>query len=473
MPQWSASAPGKVLICGGYLVVEAPNIGISIGVNARFKSTVTKAAPRDDGPHHVTIVSPQFGATFEFTVTVSSSDVTVAQSAGRESPFLFNAILATFAYLGSAAGAHGLGAPVALEVVLQADNDFYSQRNFLAQSGLPVTAANLRTVPQHAPLVGDVSKTGLGSSAALTTSLVGCIIHYFSDTMAHLDRAAVAHKECIHRVAQVAHSIAQGKIGSGFDVFTAAYGSNVYSRFSPQRVDALMGTKQPTSLAPADVASAVSLDVPWVPARPAFSGLPPRVNLMLADIHQGGSSTPGMVAKIMGWRKTVAGVDGNEWDALARANEEYVAIMAELAEGASSDDYGAAVDDLKRVPCHQWDAKGKYAALFLRMRDLAAKTRGLLRQVGINAEVEVEPPTLTPLLDATLALPGVVAAACPGAGGYDAIYALVLGDVGEMQRVEDFWQNYSGLDVCPLLVREDANSKADESARGVRLNTAE
>lgn len=36
----------------------------------------------------------------------------------------------------------------------------------------------------------------------------------------------------IHNLAQYVHSLAQGKIGSGFDVSSAVWGSHVYRRFA-------------------------------------------------------------------------------------------------------------------------------------------------------------------------------------------------------------------------------------------------
>jgi hypothetical protein len=40
MPQCTASAPGKVLVAGGYLVLVRPNVGVVVGMSARFTSTV-------------------------------------------------------------------------------------------------------------------------------------------------------------------------------------------------------------------------------------------------------------------------------------------------------------------------------------------------------------------------------------------------------------------------------------------------
>jgi phosphomevalonate kinase len=43
MPQCTASAPGKVLVAGGYLVLLRPNVGIVVGMSARFTATVQGA----------------------------------------------------------------------------------------------------------------------------------------------------------------------------------------------------------------------------------------------------------------------------------------------------------------------------------------------------------------------------------------------------------------------------------------------
>lgn len=60
----------------------------------------------------------------------------------------------------------------------------------------------------------------------------------------------------------------------------------------------------------------------------------------------------------------------------------------------------------------------------LKLRSLFQTTRRLLKKMGDSAGVGIEPEAQTALCDATMALPGVVAAAVPGAGGNDAIFAL-------------------------------------------------
>ena len=43
-----------------------------------------------------------------------------------------------------------------------------------------------------------------------------------------------------HNLAQFVHCVAQGKVGSGFDVSSAVFGSHLYTRFDPLVIQDLM-----------------------------------------------------------------------------------------------------------------------------------------------------------------------------------------------------------------------------------------
>lgn len=85
----------------------------------------------------------------------------------------------------------------------------------------------------------EVAKTGLGSSAAMTTAVVAALLQYlgvvdlssFGNLQQETDTRGL---DIVHIIAQTAHCIAQGKVGSGFDVASAVYGSQRYVRFSPE-----------------------------------------------------------------------------------------------------------------------------------------------------------------------------------------------------------------------------------------------
>jgi len=87
----------------------------------------------------------------------------------------------------------------------------------------------------------DVHKTGMGSSAALITSLVSALLIYF-ETITETDFANLEGdgRRLAHNAAQFVHCLAQGKVGSGFDVSAAVFGSQIYRRFEPAVLEPLM-----------------------------------------------------------------------------------------------------------------------------------------------------------------------------------------------------------------------------------------
>ena len=71
------SAPGKVLVTGGYLILERPNPGLVFTVNARFYSIIhpyhgdgkeeEDRGPSKDHPSaRIRVISPQFNSTLEY-----------------------------------------------------------------------------------------------------------------------------------------------------------------------------------------------------------------------------------------------------------------------------------------------------------------------------------------------------------------------------------------------------------------------
>lgn len=93
----------------------------------------------------------------------------------------------------------------------------------LSQNTDPIPFAPLHTT------IATVHKTGLGSSAAMVTSLSGALFLHLTSPSQSPDRQTL---DIIHNLAQYVHSLAQGKVGSGFDVSAAVWGSQVYRRFS-------------------------------------------------------------------------------------------------------------------------------------------------------------------------------------------------------------------------------------------------
>jgi phosphomevalonate kinase len=90
--------------------------------------------------------------------------------------------------------------------------------------------------------------------------------------------------------------------------------------------------------------------------------------------------------------------------------------------------------------------------------------------MGRSAGTDIEPDQQTLLANATADLPGVLCSGVPGAGGVDAIYALVLSSDAR-RVVERMWSTWGsdqgvGCRVCPLMLSVDQGTKA-----GVQLES--
>jgi phosphomevalonate kinase len=582
-----ASAPGKVLLTGGYLVLQEGLSGLVVSSSSRFFSrvswiannatttyenidsnyisriscgpdadhaliartaaavnaAVTKA--RATGGIALIIISPQFHAAWGYSLPCESPhSLIVAEIDTPPSPFVEAAIAASLAaaaanqfddttheegdfksgcdsneggparlcsLLHSRANAGGV-----LVVVLGAHNDFYSQSASLRARSERVTASTLASLPfaLPPPLGTRLAKTGLGSSAALTVSLIAAFLHILN----------VPHSRAlIHVVAQVAHGRAQGKVGSGFDIASATYGSLLFSRVpaavlrrvmdagdteAPHvwgaRLLALAAAEQKNIYTKQDFVPSKSSPVPdetpndWNFTATPWS-LPRGLRLCLADV-EGGSATPDMVRRVLAWRDapvntTVTGdtIKGSplEWTALTHTNTRVLeaCVKAECAARDIPADYDDALVIASTLPSHLWTAEAvqrqannnRALSALGELADAFAAWRSALRVLGDVSGVPIEPPAQKIRADVLLQLNGIVAAGVPGAGGEDALFALVVevpsvisGDGGissdARAAAEAVWASGDNV-IAPLLMREGAARNLPGA--GVRLGFSE
>jgi phosphomevalonate kinase len=136
-----------------------------------------------------------------------------------------------------------------------------------------------------------VAKTGMGSSAALTTSLVGSLLQFFGVISLQTPTQSENNHRIVHNLAQLVHAVAQGKIGSGFDVAAAVYGSQIYRRFSDTLIpfDEIMNNDPSGKLLYQVVESKSCWDQYVLPFN-----LPNGIEIMMGDVC-GGSSSSSMV----------------------------------------------------------------------------------------------------------------------------------------------------------------------------------
>ncbi|CAA0837650.1 GHMP kinase family protein [Striga hermonthica] len=258
-----ASAPGKVLMTGGYLILERPNAGIVLSTNARFYAIV-KLLYEDLKPDSwawawtdVKLTSPQMGRETMYKLSLKHLQLQCVSSSDSRNPFveyaLQYAIAAAHATFDNTKKEelHKL-LLLGLDITILGCNEFYSYRNQIEARGLPLAPDSLASLPPFTSITfnaeesseqkrkPEVAKTGLGSSAAMTTAVVAALLHYLGVVKLSLENSSLLgdqvskELDVVHIIAQTAHCIAQGKVGSGFDVSSAVYGSQKYIKFSPE-----------------------------------------------------------------------------------------------------------------------------------------------------------------------------------------------------------------------------------------------
>lgn len=319
-------------------------------------------------------------------------------------------------------------------ITILADNDYYTT---------PASSKHGERFYRFDCSLSNANKTGLGSSAALVTALTAALLrHYLHDEATAL--TSVAGEQRLHNLAQAAHCAAQGKVGSGFDVASAVFGSCVYRRFSP---DILSTLPEPgiTGFASALKQTVDGDDIKWdYQIQKDTVSVPKGLRLVMCDVSCG-SQTPGMVKKVLAWRKKEAADAEKIWSALHAANLNLTSQLQ--AVGDHTKDYSQITVAFKRM-------------------------RQQIRLMGDGSDVPIEPPAQTRLLDACCDLPGVIGGTVPGAGGYDAIVLLVKDQPEVFAALNQLFAGWTfdGTDggqgkVSMLGVREEMAGIRDEDAR--------
>lgn len=522
------SAPGKVLIAGGYLVLEPKYPGLVISTTARFytairstpqSSSSSSTSTNEDGTLRVCIQSPQFTeAKWEFIVKFSEGRSLVEQTKetwesanAGPNPFISLSLLYSIRLALEARSEEELKEALQskrLDVYVLADNDFYSQR----QGNSAPSSSYLKDLPlfhsQGRP-IRQVHKTGLGSSAAMTTSLVGALLTHLEVVLPDEETGEMDDRSLalIHNTAQLAHCAAQGKVGSGFDVSAAVWGSHLYRRFDKSVLQSLLDVGEKVEKEGTQSESSSLDDVPelsffldprnhlwqasplsnakagetnptaieglaagnasfWDIARPAPLQLPPHVELVLADVDAG-SNTPSMVGKIMQWTKAKPEWAKQIYKVLASSNQTLAdALLAlRLAHAQDSNEYVKVIKQVSDIISKDWHhllnkSPSPTLALLVELRNALRSVQGGMRELGRQAGVPVEPNEMGNVIRATIdGAPGVIGGGVPGAGGFDALYLLYLDPPSDAStsttttrsQIESVWSTWDALSIGPLL----------------------
>lgn len=283
--------------------------------------------------------------------------------------------------------------------------------------------------PDYNVSLKDAHKTGLGSSAALVTSFTAAVLSFYLPKEL-FDLTSEKGLKVLHNLSQASHSYAQGKVGSGFDIASAVFGSCLYKRFSPSLLNALPQPSKP-GFATA-LRNLIEGDAWDTEIRKAAIKMPKGLRLVMCDVDCG-SETPGMVKKVLKWREENKSEADRIWNDLQLGNE---ALAAELTRLASAD-----------------PASGGGSEKYNKLRDIITANRSLIRQMSEASGVPIEPPQQTQLLDHCTSLDGVIGGVVPGAGGFDAVVLLVEDEE----------------DIIAGLKKSLSQYKVDDTAEGLKI----
>lgn len=398
------SAPGKAFIAGGYLVLEERFSAYVTALSSRMHAVV-EAKYTENQPKTITVKSPQF-ASLEWNYTIDEN-FECHEKEGLKNPFIEATIFTAVAY-GS------LSLSYDIVITLYSDPGYHTQDDTTKKT----TSDGSRKFLYHEKPINEVEKTGLGSSAGLVTVVTAALLCFFKK--ANVDEI----QDQIHNCAQIAHCLAQKKVGSGFDVATAVYGSIIYNRFSPRVVnkiyqDRFFEDKTPTTKkAFVDHLTSV-VDSKWE-FRHAAWGLPPGIRLVMGDI-KGGSETPKLVSKVLKWRAENPKESDELYSKLEEANSQFIlsVVLLRLLHSQDKETYQYWLEKLTH------EAPVAKNNPFYGITERFTTIRKYLCELTKVTGAEIEPPEQTKLLDACTTIEGCLGGVVPGAGGYDAICLLI------------------------------------------------
>jgi len=297
-------------------------------------------------------------------------------------------------------------------ITILADTDYYSHSEFSCTT-------SDRFVDFNVPL-NEVHKTGLGSSAALVTAFTTAVVAHYAPREV-VDTKSSKEKFIMHNLAQAAHCAAQGKVGSGFDVAAAIYGSCIYKRFSPSILEGLgqIGSKN-FSTRLKSLVEATDLSRTWDTNvnKDAGASFPPGLRLLMCDVDCG-SETVGMVKKVLLWRRENPEGALLLWETLQKGNEDLAAELNNLASKPTG------------MPEE-----------YENLRTIIMTIRSLIREMSAKSGVPIEPKPQTKLIGELSQIPGVVGGVVPGAGGFDAVALLVEDKDHIIESLSQFLQGY-------------------------------
>ncbi|CUS20335.1 LAQU0S01e04324g1_1 [Lachancea quebecensis] len=396
------SAPGKALLVGGYLVLDPQYRSYVVALSSRMHAVVSQAAPCDKKGFKITIKSSQFNNDEWNYMVEGEAPFVVRELDGRKNPFAEKVVEVIMNYCQPAPNRMG---DILVEI--------YSDPGYHSVGTSILKRNSYKEFRFHDETITKVPKTGLGSSAGLVTVLVSALLSIFKP---NLDVGAEEDLVTIHNLSQVAHCQAQGKVGSGFDVAAAVFGSVMYQRFDPELINKLPAAD---SLHYGQALRQLIDETDWKFMHENIT-LPPGLRLIMGDVNNG-SETTKLVAKVKTWYQQNIPRSLEIYQKINQGNVSFIEGIGKLVSLSkeSPSEYSSMLESLNSgTDFESYD-------IFRQIRQAVEQIRSKFRLITNESGADIEPLVQTQLLDQSLNLKGVLTGVVPGAGGFDAISLIV------------------------------------------------
>lgn len=423
-------APGKALVAGGYLVLDPEYTSYVTALSARMHARI-ESFPVENNHSTIIVNSPQFNGSWTYKITQHNGFCEAETTIGGRNPFLEETIKVVLAYVVPKKNFN-------LQITLFSDPGFHTQENTEKRS----SESSQKLFLYHGKPINKVAKTGMGLSAGLVSVVASALLAHF------LEKPASDIIDIIHNVSQIAHCGAQGKIGSGFDVAAAVYGSIIYRRFRPDVINSLLDQQVSSAYC---IAVQEVVDKKWdFVHRCCF--LPPGIRLIMGDVN-GGSETPKLVSQVLEWRKK----DDNSAEVYSKLDSANTRFMAELQR----------LNQFYESLPMEYQQQLEAGTLFMALSNCIAAIRAGLQSLTASSGADVEPVEQTQLLNKCEELPGCLGGMVPGAGGYDAICLLV--EASQVEALKDATKSNSSFsNVTWLELTEESQGIVEEDSEDYR-----
>lgn len=400
-----SKAPGKILLFGGYAVLEQGNFGYAISTDAHVH-----AYAKIEPGMSVKIEAPQFGSKAVGSINRDTGQIDF-------SPYPPEMHLAATAAQVAVSFASGTGHTLHGFALRTENDDAFAYK--LGGNGQAR------------------SKSGLGSSAAVTVAITSSVMF--------MQGVDIWEHDALHKASQFAHAHATEKVGSGFDIATATYGDQLYSRYNPKFV-----TGMSKDFSKDDVAHLIRQEWDY---RIVNHRLPSLFTVAFGNFEGRAAITKSMVKSVNEFKQR----DRGRYDSLVEELNFYDGVAVSALMRACE---GIDVEKNKRT----------YA-------EATAEIRKISKELGRRSNIEIEPDPATKLIMDTIAA-GAFDARLSGAGGYDNIVALLLdnGDINKtVDNINKLWEangvtptkisrNGSGVVVEPMESSEIARLQRSSPA---------